>query len=159
MVTVSPAWTLAPESGIWLTTVVPAEPGMTWTRTTSPSAWSVRLAASVLLPTTLGMGNSRGPRETQIVTLEPRAAVPPEGSSRITFPRGTVVEYALWASTVNPAAIRDCSASPAGCPATWGTRTGCGPLLTVIRTLLPYGMVWPGSGFWAMTRPAFTASL
>src|SRR5919201_676331 len=159
MVTVSPAWTLAPGPGIWLTTVVPPEFGMTWTRTTSPWVWSVRLAASVLSPTTLGMGNSRGPSETQIVTLEPLGAVPVDGRSRITSPRGTVVEYAWRASTVKPAAIRACSASPAGWPATCGTRTGWGPLLTVIRTVFPYGMVWPGSGFWAMTRPALTVSL
>ena len=108
----------------------PLEEGITTTCTCRPRFWSSLSAAPFDIPATFGIGNVFGPRDTTMEMSEPCGAVPFEGCCFITSPRDTVSENRSTSCTVNPAASRMAFASSTARPMTWGTRIGCGPLLT-----------------------------
>src|ERR671936_2332892 len=129
MWTLSPGCTIEPVAGFWYTTVVPVWPVTMTTSTRRPRSVSRVTAASRSIPTTLGIGNSRGPSETTIVIVEPGCSCVCGGTLwEITDPRSTESEYFRFTVTANPESRF--RASDSLLPITFGTGTGCGPLLT-----------------------------
>src|SRR5919204_4191761 len=127
------------------------------TSTRRPRSVSLVTAASRSMPTTLGIGNSRGPSETTIVIVEPGCSgVCGATLWETTDPRSTESEYFRFTVMVNP--DRRFRASASVLPITLGTGTGCGPLLTTTSIAEPCGRIFPLVTAWEMTRPAGTCS-
>src|ERR671935_1640935 len=153
MWTRSPGWTVEPVAGCWYTTVVPVCPVTITASTRRPRSVRRVTAASRSMPTTFGIGNSRGPSETTIVIVEPGCSgVCAATLCEITKPRWTESEYFRFTVMVNADSRFRASASVL--PITLGTGTGCGPLLTTTSIAEPCGRIFPLVTAWETTRPA-----